>query len=312
MNYSLIDIGSNSIRLTVYEINGFNFKPLFHSKIMAGLAGYVEKGKLSDAGIEVAQSALLEFKNTLLSLSVQNVSVFATASLRNIENTEKVMKLLNETSGFHIELIDESEEALLGYNGAKLEFPDISEGIFTDIGGASTEIISFSNNAPISIASYRIGSLNLYKNNVKKIFPGKKSLANISHAIMSELPKKSDITCTPNAPLICVGGTARATMKLARKIYQLPKDCNTLTSKQVNHIFNLLTSNSNKSIRMILRTAPDRIHTIIPGLFILKNILLLYNSKKIIVSNYGIREGFLCKKIIQSNKTTINSPKTEN
>ncbi|WP_461811286.1 Ppx/GppA phosphatase family protein, partial [Faecalimonas sp.] len=276
MNYSLIDIGSNSIRLTVYEINGSNFKTLFHSKIMAGLAGYVKKGKLSKTGIEVAQSALLEFKNILFSLSVENVSVFATASLRNIKNTEKVMQLLKEVSGFNIELIDEHEEALLSYNGAKLEFPEITEGTFTDIGGASTEIISFSNNNPTNIASYKIGSLNLYKNHVKRILPGKKSLANISDVIIKELPQKTVMTSAPNAPLICVGGTARATMKIARKIYNLPKECNTLTSTQVNNIFNLLTNNNNKSIRMILRVSPDRIHTIIPGLSILKNILLIY------------------------------------
>ena len=163
MNYSLIDIGSNSIRLTVYEISGKTFKPLFHSKIMAGLAGYVERGKLTEEGITAAKSALLEFKKTLQSLSVENVSVFATASLRNIKNTEKVVKKLNKATGFEIEIIDEEEEALLSFNGAKLELSEICDGAFTDIGGASTEIITFKDNVPVHVTSCRIGSLNVYK-----------------------------------------------------------------------------------------------------------------------------------------------------
>lgn len=312
MNYSLIDIGSNSIRLTVYEIHGTDFKPLFHSKIMAGLAGYVENGNLSSDGISVAKSALLEFKKTLHALSVENVSVFATASLRNIGNTNKVVKKLKKATGFEIEVIDGEDEALLSYIGAKLELPEITEGAFTDIGGASTEIISFSGNLPIHTISYKLGSLNLYKRCVKKIIPGKKSLKRISKTVSDELQKDHSFPFDPRTPLMCVGGTARAIMKIARKIYHLPEDCNILTSDQVDDLFEFLTTNKRKTTRLILRMSPDRIHTIIPGLSILVSILHLYHSKQIIVSNYGIREGFLCKKIIQSNKTTTSSPRTEN
>lgn len=56
----------------------------------------------------------------------------------------------------------------------------------------------------------------------------------------------------------------------------------------------------------------DAIDAAKSALLVFKNILLIYNSEKLIISNYGIREGFLCKKIIQSNKTTINLHKTEN
>ena len=312
MNYSLIDIGSNSIRLTVYEIQGNDFKPLFHSKIMAGLAGYVEKGNLSADGIDVAKSALLEFRKTLHALSVAKVSVFATASLRNIENTDKVIKKLKKATGFEIEVINGSEEALLSYIGAKLELPDITEGAFTDIGGASTEIISFSGNLPVHTISYKLGSLNLYKKCVRKIIPGKKSLKRISETISNEFQKDPTFPFDPRTPLICVGGTSRAIMKIARKIYHLPEDCNTLTADQVDHLFDYLTNTKRKNTRLILRMSPDRIHTIIPGLSILVSILHLYHSEQIIVSNYGIREGFLCKKIIQSNKTITSSLRTEN
>ena len=90
MKQAIIDIGSNSIRLTVYETEGQSFRILFREKIMAGLAGYVEDGKLSAEGIECACAGLLTFRKILQTLQIENVRIFATASLRNISNTARV------------------------------------------------------------------------------------------------------------------------------------------------------------------------------------------------------------------------------
>ena len=54
MKEAVIDIGSNSMRLTVYEVEEKNFKILFKEKFMAGLAGYVENGCISEEGIQRA------------------------------------------------------------------------------------------------------------------------------------------------------------------------------------------------------------------------------------------------------------------
>ena len=91
MKQAIIDIGSNSIRLTLYETEGENFHILFREKIMAGLAGYVEDGKLSAEGIECACAGLLTFRSILQTLEIEHISVFATASLRNISKTEQAL-----------------------------------------------------------------------------------------------------------------------------------------------------------------------------------------------------------------------------
>ena len=84
MKYALIDMGSNSIRLTVYDMDQTSFKVLFKEKIMAGLAGYVEHGRLTRDGIDCACQSLHEFRSTLELLQIEHLAVFATASLRNI------------------------------------------------------------------------------------------------------------------------------------------------------------------------------------------------------------------------------------
>ena len=89
MKQAVIDIGSNSMRLTVYETTPPQiFRVLFKEKIMAGLAGYVEHNALSPDGIERAILGLLSFRATLSALDIKAVAVFATASLRNVKNTE--------------------------------------------------------------------------------------------------------------------------------------------------------------------------------------------------------------------------------
>ena len=74
MKQAIIDIGSNSIRLTLYETEGQSFKILFREKIMAGLAGYVEDGQLSAEGIECAAAGLLTFRSILQTLEIDRSS----------------------------------------------------------------------------------------------------------------------------------------------------------------------------------------------------------------------------------------------
>ena len=91
MKCAIVDLGSNTIRLSLYNtLENGGFETLFSKKYMAGLAGYVSHGIMSNDGINQACAVLLDFKILLQQLGVKDMHVFATASLRNIENTEKV------------------------------------------------------------------------------------------------------------------------------------------------------------------------------------------------------------------------------
>lgn len=189
MKQAIIDIGSNSIRLTLYETEGQSFKILFREKIMAGLAGYVEDGKLSAEGIECACAGLLTFRKILQTLQIGNVCIFATASLRNISNTERALSVIRAATGFSVEVISGEAEALFGYMGAMQEL-HLTGGAFLDIGGASTEIVTFEDGTPVDFASFPIGSLSLYRRCVKKILPGDGSLKRLRQ----EISKTIDIS----------------------------------------------------------------------------------------------------------------------
>ena len=85
MKYALIDIGSNSIRLNVYNKDNIQ-KEVFSKKYMAGLAGLVEDGKLSDKGIKKLMKVLSAQKMLLDYLPIDEIYAFASASLRNVDN----------------------------------------------------------------------------------------------------------------------------------------------------------------------------------------------------------------------------------
>ena len=293
----MIDIGSNSMRLTLYEVEGERFRTLFREKIMAGLAGYVEHGDLSEEGIACACGALGRFGETLRSLGVESVSVFATASLRNIGNTAQAVEAIRAATGYAVEVIGNEEEALLGYAGAMEELHRRS-GAFVDIGGASTEVVSFEEGRPVAAASFPMGSLSLYKKCVKKILPGEGSLRRLRKTIGQTIGEEDFLFAT-HSSLVCSGGTARAALKIAGKLYGLPAEENTVSRKQFRDMCRFLRGGGNESVDLLLKLAPDRIHTILPGLMILEEILHRFRAEELVVSRYGVREGYLCLRLLR-------------
>ena len=307
MKQAIIDIGSNSIRLTLYETEQQSFKILFREKIMAGLAGYVEDGKLSAEGIECACTGLLTFRGIVQTLQIDSVRVFATASLRNVSNTQQALSVIQAATGYAVEVISGEEEALLGYTGAMQEL-HMASGAFLDIGGASTEIVTFDSGAPVDYASFPIGSLSLYRRCVKKILPGDGSLKRLRQVISGTLDVSGD-ALVPRPLIVGVGGTARAALKLARHYYKSSEDCRSMTGEQLDGLCAFLCSGKKDAIDLILQLEAERIHTLIPGLLILQHAFHLFHAQQLVVGKYGVREGYLCQKILKSNTDT---PRTGN
>lgn len=298
MKQAIIDIGSNSIRLTLYETAGQSFKTLFREKIMAGLAGYVEDGKLNAAGIECACAGLLTFRNILQTLEVANVDAFATASLRNISNTEQALSVIRAATGYWVQVLSGEEEALLGYTGAMQEL-HLSSGAFLDIGGASTEIVTFDCGKAVDFASFPIGSLNLYRRCVKRILPGAGSLKRLRQEISKAIDGEDALASRPL--VVGVGGTARAVFKLARHYYEISDDSHSMTDEQLDGLCAFLCSEKKEASDLILRLEPERIHTLIPGMLILQHVVHLFQAQQLVVSKYGVREGYLCQRILSNN-----------
>lgn len=296
MKYALIDMGSNSIRLTVYDIDRTHFKILFKEKIMAGLAGYVEHGRLTQDGMDCACQSLREFQNTLELLQIDHLAVFATASLRNISNTSQAVEQIYRATGIAVEILTGEDEAECGFYGAACD-TKIENGLFADVGGASAELTLFEGRKPQTAVSVPVGSLKLYRDCVKKILPGKESRRRVADAIEAAFDSDALTDIPRREHLICVGGTARACLRLCRKLFGLSEDCRIFTRGQLDALAGRLSKSDKEAADLILRYEPERIHTLVPGIMVLQFIADRYGVEDITISRYGVREGYLLRKI---------------
>ncbi len=296
---AIIDLGSNTIRMCVYEMNQDSFQLLFEKKTMAGLANFVKDDKLSRQGIEKAGEILNDYKEILDNFQVDegNTHVFATASLRNIDNTAQVIEIMKDMTGYSIELLSGKEEATLDFIGATHSV-SVKEGIVVDIGGGSTELVAFRENEILFAVSMPIGSLNLYVKNVSKIIPKKEERNIIKQTVLEQL-QALDIASMV-IPTICgVGGTIRAASKLNNRMFHMPGNNINIEISHIKELLTQFTNSHRKTITPVLQNIPDRIHTIIPGMIILDTIADYFHSEMIMVSKYGIREGYLYERIIR-------------
>lgn len=296
---AIIDLGSNTIRLCIYEYLDSQVKSLLEKKKMAGLANYIKNEKLSSSGVERACDILKEFSGILKNFHVDagNTHVFATASLRNIVNTKEVISLIKDNTGFEVELLSGEEEATLDFIGAT-KVIDSDSGILVDIGGGSTEIVPFAGKAIQKATSMPIGSLNLYVKYVKKIIPKDGERLAIRQAVLDNLEALE--LDRQEYPTICgVGGTIRAAAKLSNHLFNLPRTNTTIEAVYIKKILELIHNSHKDTLTPVLQNIPDRVHTIIPGLIIVDTIMDYFHSETIIVSKYGIREGYLYERILK-------------
>src|SRR5699024_8721157 len=136
MIYGIADVGSNTVRLSIYKCEGGEIRLLMNRKVMAGLAGYVRHGALTPEGIEVACQTLQGYRSLMDNLELPDLRVFATASLRNISNTEEAVGAVMAATGLRVGVLSGREEAELSFRGA-IQNAGLYTGLLADLGGGS-------------------------------------------------------------------------------------------------------------------------------------------------------------------------------
>lgn len=290
---AVIDIGSNSIRMSIYETKGQEIKRLLHQKRMTGLIGYVEDGRMPREGLEVVCSVLRDFEKILYNLHVNQVAVFSTASLRNIENTEEAVRYIAEQTGIQVDVISGKEEAMLDFVGVT-KLLNQESGLVVDIGGGSTELVAFEARQAKGAVSLPMGSLNVYKKFVNDILPKRRERRQIKAYVQAEIRALAAWKGYQTKTICGVGGTLRAAGELNKKI--LGQDENSLCAEDIKEILKKLEKDGK---RYLLRFVPERIHTMIPGLLILEGVIESFGCKRIEISRYGVREGYLFENVLK-------------
>ena len=298
MKCGIVDVGSNTIRLSIYHWEGQKFKLLMNKKEMAGLAGYIKNGLLSDSGILVACRVLAGFKALLRNFDIANLYVFGTASLRNIVNTEEALETIEAVTGIKVEVLSGADEAAFSFLGATVGGGAPGSGMLADVGGGSTELVAYQDGAITSGCSLPMGSLSLFTKHVSGLFPSREGRKAIPSDEREELEKAKTarLRCSH---LTGVGGTFRAAAKLCNDLSGADPDNRIIPAGEIHALYKGLKKGDQDTLRQILRSVPDRVHTILPGLAILTAILDAYEVSTVSVSACGVREGYLLRRVME-------------
>ncbi|MEQ2457222.1 Ppx/GppA phosphatase family protein [Flavonifractor hominis] len=300
MKCGIVDVGSNTIRLSIYQWEGRQFKLLMNKKEMAGLAGYIRNGQLSDSGILVACRVLADFNALLDNFDICDIHVFGTASLRNITNTEEALDTIEAVTGIRIEVLSGADEAAFSFLGATVGGGAPASGLLADIGGGSTELVAYTNGSITSGCSLPMGSLSLFTRHVSGLFPTREERRAIRAQVEAEL-EQAKTRGIHSSHLIGVGGTFRAAAKLCNDLSGADSNNRLIPADEVRGLYKRLKHGDQTALRQILRSVPDRVHTILPGLVILNAVLKHYEVENLCVSTCGVREGYLLQRVMGVN-----------
>ena len=143
---AIIDIGSNTVRLVLYECNDKHGLYEFGNfKTVARLRTYIlPDGKMSDEGLDVLAQTLISFKEIMDDYGVTDIYAAATAAVRQATNQQEIITEMHELTGIEVHVLSEEEEAYFGFV-AVAHSVDTPSAITIDIGGGSTEITLYEN-----------------------------------------------------------------------------------------------------------------------------------------------------------------------
>jgi exopolyphosphatase / guanosine-5'-triphosphate,3'-diphosphate pyrophosphatase len=290
---SVVDIGSNSVRLVVYDGLRRAPTPVFNEKLLCGLGrGVATTRQLNPAGMERALSALRRFKALSRQIGAREVYALATAAAREAENGLQFVDMAEEALGAHIDVLSGKEEARLAAMGVMAGVTG-ADGLIGDLGGGSLELIDVSEGRIRDGITFPLGPLRLMD-----MSGG--SAAKARDIIDRYLDSSPLLNQLKGRNLYAVGGTWRniARIHMAQTRYPLHVLHNyTIAREQARSVADLVSHLSSSSLKDIKSVSRSRIDTLPYGALVLERLLAKSKVKQMVVSIYGVREGLLYSKL---------------
>jgi exopolyphosphatase/guanosine-5'-triphosphate,3'-diphosphate pyrophosphatase len=295
---AVVDIGSNSVRLVVYEGLNRTPTPLYNEKVLCGLGkGLASTGKLSSESVSSALQALARFRFMADQLQVGSIRVVATAAVRDAANGEKFIARAEEAIGAPVRVLSGGEEARFAALGVVSGFHRPS-GIVGDLGGGSLETIRVCDGVLEEGATLPLGGLRL-----KETSGG--DVAAARRIVRDEIAKAGLPSLEGREPFYAIGGTWRAFANLHIGSSHYPL--------RVLHHYAIRPKEVLSLARELRRFGLDKLpgheevssarKSLLPyGALVLDEVIRHVQPSSVIVSAYGLREGLLYLDLPQSER----------
>lgn len=284
----IVDIGSNSIRLVIYDGPDRIPAALFNEKVMAGLGKGVSRDGMLDAeAVERALTALARFRRLGEQMGVPRPRTVATAAVREASNGQQFIDRVLDL-GLPVEILSGHDEARMAGMGVIASIPQ-ANGIVGDLGGGSLELARVIDGEVRETSSFPLGVLRIDAVKAK----GARAFRNL---VTKTLGKSGWTGKGAGLPFYMVGGSWRSLARLDMHltVYPLPIVHHYwMPPENAQHLVRVLSHLDRKRLRDVVGLSGTRIPTLSHAALLLSHVVRQLGSSELIVSAYGLREGLL-------------------
>ena len=291
MKYAIIDISSSSISLLVAE-GKKTFDVLLRERENVSILHYMEGKNLSERGVEKLVENLNKMKSVCRKMEIDKCYVISTASMRNFENFEWVLSELKRRAAVSVNLLDGQEEAycdLISNEGYRA----LDRAVLTDIGGGSIELCDLTQNNPDALVYLDFGPIQLNRRFVENIHPTEEEAKDIKKFVRKKLEKSGLPGDSAFSTAVLVGATNQAIYDVYCDYYDAEKEGEKrIEYDRLKKLCKHLVRSSDRSM-LVLKNAPEKIYTLTTAAVILRAMLKYFGVSNIVVSDFGVKEGYL-------------------
>lgn len=281
----IIDVGSNSIRLVVYERASRAPLPVFNEKILCGLVrGLDATGKLNPAGVEMALANIERFATLTHNMKVTSVDLLATAAVRDAADGPAFLREIESRTGIKAHLVSGQDEARYSGLGVICGMPE-AEGVMGDLGGGSLELVALGGGGIGTSVTLPVGPLRLMSS----------GRGDPKKAIIDAIDSVRWLRDEAGKTFFAVGGAWRSFARLHMEQagyplhiihqYEIPTD-------DARAVARLVAAQSPKSLEKMPGVSRRRIDTLSLASLALERVLAALKPKTVVFSAFGLREGF--------------------
>ncbi len=294
---AVVDIGSNSIRLVFYRLEGRAIWTVYNEKVLAGLGrDLAETGRLSPQGTVAALEALSRFQVLIEAAGPDAVHVVATAAVRDASDGETFRRQVSARTGLEVRVLSGEEEAHYSALGVLAGSPD-SNGLVGDLGGASLEITRLSDGEPCRGVTLPLGPFSVSQGGRFDPDRTRAATAQALKPIAGAFSAK-----TFNA----VGGAWRNIALIHMRMSGYPLEIvhqYTLSRSEALEAAVFVSRQSRHSLERIEGITRRRAESLPHAAVVLEGLIEHLGLERVVLSAYGVREGLLLENLSPQART---------
>ena len=284
---AVIDVGSNSVRLVVYENGGRAPLPIFNEKVLCGLArGLDRTGRMPEKGIRMALESLHRFAQLCPQMGVREVEAVATAAVREASNGQEFLDMVRKECSLEVRLLSGEREAEIAAGGVVSAIPHAS-GLAADLGGASLELTLLDAGRVAERISLPLGTVRTN---------GDASIRESRRAVQDQLGSLGWLQQARGQSLYLVGGSSRALARIHMDETGYPLHVihnYALEARSATEFCTTLAGWPRERLKSAKGLPPDRLESLPFAAVALVCLLEQSGAEETVFSANGLREGCL-------------------